>query len=482
MLSIEEAKIVLAEIIKRSQKARIDILSSSFDKQRNFILDPARLKSAFCTRRAAKSYTAGLYLIKEARENPGVSCLYIALTRDSAKRILWKDVLKVIDRDFKLGIKFNESALTATLPNGSVIYLVGADSDETEKQKLLGQKYKIVVIDEAASFTIDLVELVYGILKPAVADLRGTICLVGTPGNLPKGLFFDITNNRWPGWSNHVWSTFDNPFMAKQWQEEIDELIAANPLIVETSLFKQMYLGQWVIDSNKLVYKYNASRNNFQALPPQNDYIYVLGIDLGYWDDTAFVVSAFHRQDPNLYFIETFKKAEMDITAVGEKAKELDKKYKFDVKVCDGAHKQAIMELNNRHGLNLLAADKTGKVDFIEIFNAELIQGRIKAHDVNAKALIEEWQGLIWDERSSKKEENKSSPNHLCDAALYNWRYTYTYLAKPITIKPKIYTPAWYQDEIQAMEERSFERYEKKRNEEQGGDPWKEAEADGWAA
>ena len=73
----------------------------------------------------------------------------------------------------------------------NTIYLVGADSNEDERQKLLGQKFVLVVIDEAQAFGIDLRQLMYGVLKPAVADYRGTIILTGTPGNLIKGLFFD---------------------------------------------------------------------------------------------------------------------------------------------------------------------------------------------------------------------------------------------------------------------------------------------------
>jgi hypothetical protein len=89
-----------------------------------------------------------------------VSCLYIGLTRESAKRIMWKDILKDINRQRTLGIQFNESELSAKFPNGSVIYLVGADSNEDERQKLLGQKFVLVVIDEAQAFGIDLRQLV----------------------------------------------------------------------------------------------------------------------------------------------------------------------------------------------------------------------------------------------------------------------------------------------------------------------------------
>ncbi len=180
----------------------VDILKGTFAQQRAFIEDPAKLKWALCTRRAAKSYSDGLALAKAALDRPDVSCLYIGLTRESAKRIMWKDVLKAINRCHKLGIQFNESELSAKFPNGSVIYLVGADSNEDERQKLLGQKFVLVVIDEAQAFGIDLRQLVYGVLKPAVADYRGTIVLTGTPGNLIKGLFFDVTNGREACWAS----------------------------------------------------------------------------------------------------------------------------------------------------------------------------------------------------------------------------------------------------------------------------------------
>ncbi len=131
-----------------------DVLEGTFAQQRAFIEDPAKLKWALCTRRAAKSYSDGLALAKAALERPDVSCLYIGLTRESAKRIMWKDVLKDINRRHKLAIRFNESELSARFPNGSVIDLVGADSNEDERQKLLGQKFVLVVIDEPQAFGI----------------------------------------------------------------------------------------------------------------------------------------------------------------------------------------------------------------------------------------------------------------------------------------------------------------------------------------
>ncbi len=435
-------------------------LDGTFALQSQFIEHPSKFKALFATRRFGKSYTGGLYLLKEAYENPGVSCIYVALTRDSAKKIMFKDVLKPINRRLGLGIKFNETLLTCTLPNGSVIYLMGVDSSDDEKDKLLGQKYKIAVMDECASFSIDLRELVYGILKPAMADLGGTIVMLGTPGNLTKSLFYDITTGTEPGWHVVKADTKDNPYMADKWRKEIEELKVNQPYIVETPMFKQMYLGQWVIDEDALVYKFNQERNVYDSIPLQasGDWQYLLGVDLGYEDASAFVVVAFHEYDKILYVADLYKQSRMDITDVANKIKEIKAKYDVHKVVIDGANKQAVEEIQKRHSIPLIPADKTGKSDFIEIMNSELIQGRIKLHHTTAKALQEEWQNLVWKEKGIKREENPACENHLSDACLYAWRFCYQYLSqaapKPL---PKWGTPERQQMEADAMEDAAME-------------------------
>lgn len=433
-------KRVLQELLRRQQN-KIDLLDKDFEKQNDFIRDPAKLKAALCTRRAGKSYGAGLYLFEEALANPGVSCLYIALTRDSAKKIMIKDVLNPINRKFKIGAKLNKTDLTYTLPNGSVIYLLGADADEDEKEKLLGQKYKLVVIDESASYSVDLRDMVYRILKPAMADLMGTIVMIGTPGNVTRGLYFDITTGAEKGWSVHKWSALDNPHISRLIRDEMNELIANNPAIVETPLWKQMYLGEWFIDSDKLVYKYSDLRNRVLELPRlkgRSEWRYVLGIDLGFEDASAFSVCAYNEYDPTLYVARTFKKSKMDITDVANKIKEIQGVYPIHKFIVDGANKQAVEEIKKRHGIPLEAAEKQGKADFIEIMNSELIQGKIKVvASGDEGGLVEEWQTLVWDEKSDKRVENPACPNHLSDATLYPWRYCYNYLSQRFEPKPE---------------------------------------------
>ena len=172
-MKINPKKLVSKKLAERKNSP--DWFATSFKEQTDFINDPARMKAAQCTRRAGKSYGAGLYLCKAAWETPGCSVLYVGLSKDSAERIMWKDILKNINYRFGLGAHFSDQRLIMTLPNGSKIYLLGADSRQDDMDKFLGQKFKLVVIDEASKYRINVHKLIFDTLKPAVADYEGTI-------------------------------------------------------------------------------------------------------------------------------------------------------------------------------------------------------------------------------------------------------------------------------------------------------------------
>lgn len=412
-------------------------------------------------------------MVYEALTNPGVNCLFIGLTRMSAKGIIWKDILKNINQKHNITSPeaFNSSELTWTLNNGSVIQATGIDVDEDEMDKLLGKKYRLVCLDESSFYTVNMQRLVYGILKPAVADPnkrgeRGTICMMGTSSNFTKGLFYDITTGVEPGWSLHTWTAMDNPYVAKQWQEELDEIDKLRPLFKETPLYKQWYLNQWVVDTDKLVYKFNTDRNLFETRSPHlkpNGWSYVLGVDLGFEDDSAFVVCAFHENDQSLYIVSTYNSKGMDITDVANKIKELQGSYEIAKIIIDGANKQGVEEMQRRHGIPLTPSEKQDKVTFIELLNAELIQAKIK---INHKChnLINELMGLVWkttgDQIDLPKKEHPSLPNHLCDALLYAWRYCYSYMSEPVVTRPIMGTKAWHDDENAKMWEKEREKLE----------------------
>lgn len=450
--------------LKSKKDYKPNLIDYDFPKQANFITKKAKRKALFCTRRAAKSYTGGLGLFDAAVNNDEVNTLYIGLTRSTAKGIIWKDVLKKINKVHSLGARFNETELTVTTKNNSMIYVTGVDADEQEMEKLLGKKYKRIVIDEGASYSVDLRRLIYGVLGPTLVDVDGDIWIMGTSGDLTQGLFYDITIGKEAGWELFEWSAHDNPYIAKQWQEELDDIAQNRPLFMQTPLFKQWYLNQWVIDTEKLVYRFNNDKNTFNALPyyKTGQWSYVLGVDLGYSPDpSAFVVCAFHEHDPNLYLLETFRQTELDVTDVANRIKAYQAKYNIFKVVIDGSNKQAVEEMQRRHGIALTAADKTGKSDFIQIMNAEFIQGKVKL-SVLCRELMDEYGKLIWamdgDKIAFPRKENPNCSNHITDAALYAWRFCYQFLSAPAKPPVNMKDKSAWMKHTEALMERSLEQ------------------------
>lgn len=426
----------------------------AFKQQFDFINDKNRLKALFCTRRAAKSYTGGIYLISEAIRNPNSNGLFIGLTRQSAHGIIWKDILKELDIKHNLNIKFNEVFLSATLPNGSVIWVTGADTDEQEMNKLLGKKYGLVIIDEASMFSIDMERLVYGVLKPATADQRGTICLLGTASNITRGLFHDITTGKEPGWSLHQWTAYDNPHVKAQWDEEIKDIEKNRPLFKKTALFKQWYENKWVIDENALVYKFSDRNNSNDSPSFDTPYHYVLGVHIGHSPEpSAFVIAAYHDQSPFLYFLKANIYQDIDIMTIATKINDLDKQYKFDAKIAFGSTKMAITEINTRHNANIIQAEKKEKDHWINLINSDFIQGMIKILP-DCYGLKEEMESLVWISDNGKvvlpRKEHGSLPNYFCNAMLCSWRHTHAYLN--INYRKKV-EDDWETKHIRKLEE-----------------------------
>lgn len=462
-------------MLKTLEKNNIpNVLESAFKQQLEFIKDPARQKTLFCTRRSAKSFTAGLYLVHEALNNPNCNCLFVGLTRASAKAIIWKDILNVINLKYSLGASFNQTELSMTFPNGSVITVTGVDVDESEMNKLLGRKYRMVCIDEASMYTINVHNLVYGVLGPAMVDPNagnesGTICLMGTASDFPRGLFYDITTGKEKGWKLFEWTAHDNPHVAKKWAENLLKIAKDRPLYMETPQFKQWYLNQWVVDEEKRCYKFDTSKNLIKTIPilPGDGWNYILGVDTGWEDASAFVLMTYHLHNPYLYILKTYNRSKMTFDEVASKIQEFmkDPIYAPHRVIIDGANKQGVESMRHRSSIPFEYADKQDKATFIELCNSDLIEGRIKILDIeDNQPLCSEMLSLVWmtdgDKIRYPKKEHPALSNHLCDAFLYAWRCGYHYSSTIEVKKPIRGSREWYLDQSESIWQQERDRLE----------------------
>lgn len=346
-----------------------------------------------------------------------------------------------------------------TFHNGSQIWVTGIDANEQEMRKILGRKFRLACIDEASMYTINLNSFIYGVLSPAMTDpnkggQRGTIALMGTASDFPTGLFYDITTSREKGWKLFEWTAHDNPYVAKQWQEALDEIANQRPLYMETPQFKQWYLNQWVIDEEKLVYRFHPEKNLTRSVPllSNDGWSRVLGVDTGWEDDNAFVLTAYHIHDPRLYVLKVFKKKKLTFDQVVGVIEEFMKDpllapHKVFI---DGANKQGVESMRSRSNIPFEFADKQDKATFIELCNADLVQKKILIHNIpENRPLWEEMSALVWVTDGEKikipKKEHPNLANHLCDAFLYAWRNGYHYHAAPEEKKVPIGSREWYQ-------------------------------------
>ena len=133
-------------------------------------------KLAVCSRRAGKTNLAAKWMLIEGFTAEGVIIPYITLSIKNAKRIIWP-TLEELNRKYSLELDFKRTELTITLPNRSQIWLCGlAEPDDMEK--LRGQRYPLVILDECQSMRSYLSSCIEDVLEPATLDYGLDLSLI----------------------------------------------------------------------------------------------------------------------------------------------------------------------------------------------------------------------------------------------------------------------------------------------------------------
>jgi phage terminase large subunit len=216
--------LTVAEYKRRRGGPKFRVEDFCFKEQLDFIRDTAQYKTAVCSRRAGKTIACAADLIDTALTNPDIVCLYVTLRRNNAMKLVWPE-LKKINTAFELGGNPNETHLSLTFPNGSVIYCSGA-KDKNEIENFRGLPLKKVYVDECQSFRAYIEDLIDDVLSKALFDYAGTLCLIGTPGLVPAGYFYDQTKSK--AYHHHFWTMFQNPHLERKSGKTVQALVDAD--------------------------------------------------------------------------------------------------------------------------------------------------------------------------------------------------------------------------------------------------------------
>lgn len=427
-----------------------------FSKQLDCIKDKSTFVAALCTRRAGKSFLAGVRLYLAALTHPKSISIYIALTRTSARNIMWQILLRIAERS-GISISETESKLVIKiLSNDSEIHLVGADT-KNFIERLRGTPYAVAIIDEAGFFRDHITPLVDDVLEPSISDFNGQIMLLGTPSVRPQGLFYDATMGHASGWSVHRWSVFDNPHMPNQ-RDFVDKMMIRRGWTVDNPTYQREWCGMWVEDLDALVYKYKKEKNDYINLPTSNDWTRILSVDYGWHDKTAFAIIAYHPKINRTYVEYAKGYSELIPSQIAEMLQKLIERFKPAKIVADtgGLGKTITEEMRIRYQIPIMAAKKTDKQSWISLLNGDFIDGNCLVNK-NLEELRHQYSTLVKDENG---DEDAGMPNDLCDAVLYGWRESKSFQAvsDPVykTKEEKLNAQAdkYWQDDMDSLQEK----------------------------
>jgi hypothetical protein len=158
-----------------------------------------------------------------------------APTRDQAKRIWWRDLKKMIHKDYVRDI--SESELTITTTWGASLSVVGLDKPE----RIEGSPWDGGVIDELANCKPGLLD---ANVRPALSDRNGWLWLIGvpdmdSPGQVEYKRLVDWVNSGAdPDWACFSWPSSDivDPAEIESAKRKMDP-----------DLFAQEYGGKFVL-------------------------------------------------------------------------------------------------------------------------------------------------------------------------------------------------------------------------------------------
>ena len=467
----------------RKDSARIDwrelvdqILSDCHKKQRWFVEDDSIRVCALVARGGGKTTAMRARFVIRMLKTNRARCCFVATSRLQAEEFMWAP-LKELCESLGIAATFNESKLKCTfLHNGSTLRLVGAD-DKKSVDKLRGQPFHEVGIDESASYSDSLFDnMLNRIIIPRLGDFNGTLCCFGTPGKTLRGEFYEMTRSNgddsrlyesreleefagWEKWSRHHW-TMEDGAAEKQVMRNLWSAANRNKRAKgwsdDNPVWRREYLGEWAADDTENIYKYSIydedgnlfnrwepeiDRNGFAILPEEfSDWRYSYGQDMGHSDPYALQVLAWSPSDTSkkLYHIYEFSAKKMyarkiACLLVGEDPEDGSKWPNLenpegcigvtgwpDSIVADtaGMGGGVLDELKEVYGVRTIPADKKNKHDNIELTNGDLVDGRLVV--IGGSELEKQLLDLQWViNEYGQLREDKAARNDCTDALIY---------------------------------------------------------------
>lgn len=368
--------------------------------------------------RSGKTITIIGWILSQMQKYPGLSVLCLRKYRTHIKTSLWEGTIKSLLKD-RNDFIFEESSMTLTHKNGSVLRCDGLDTDE-RVDKVLGNEYAIIFVNEASQTDYSANKVAISRLaqniegfetRKMIYDLNPTgplhwLYQMGIKGVDPETQK-EINTSKW---FTMQFTPLDNPYLPEDYLESLRNLTGVQKL--------RLYDGVFAAAENLVYPDYDPSihvKNLTDYINENTDYI--IGIDAGY-DPDPMVIALFaviqYNDQKCLYLKEVYMKKGKDMSiSIGdyvERYRELNPYI-----VVDPSASPAILELQSRN----FRCDKGNNriVDGINTMRDLIATNRFFVDPKCANGFNEEIMSYELNPKTEKPTGN--TPDHLIDCSRY---------------------------------------------------------------
>jgi len=248
-----------------------DLKIELLEWQKKVWADPTRFRVVAAGRRCGKSRLAAWLLIVNAlqADKPNSHVFYVAPTQGQARDIMWA---LLVELGHPVIRSSHINNMQITLINGATISLKGADRPDTMR----GVSLKFLCLDEYADMKPEVFE---EILRPALADQKGSCLFIGTPKG--RNHFYDLykyaeLSDDDPTFSSWHFTSYDNETLDP---EEIN--IAKKSM--STHAFQQEFMASFKNQGSEM---FKEEWLQFGD-KPSSDGDYYIAIDLAGFQDVS---------------------------------------------------------------------------------------------------------------------------------------------------------------------------------------------------
>lgn len=280
--------------------------------------------------RSGKTTTWLEWTVQRALQYPYSRQFVGRLCRNHAKSSLWNDSYRRYMRNLDKSLfSLLEADMTIRFYNGSEIIIGGLD-DAEHVEKILGNEYITVVLNEATQLSYNTMQMLITRLAQKCADADGNYAI-------PK-LVLDC-NPRSPRhwlhqvgvkhvdpdtgeplrdakkWARLHWSAYDN---AKNLPQEFIESLEALPEVMR----KRMLDGLWVSNDGAVYEEFDEEVHIVQPFDIPDDWIKIRAIDFGFTNPFVCLWGALDPDNRLYIYREVYRKG-VRTAAVAEQIKQM---------------------------------------------------------------------------------------------------------------------------------------------------------------